>query len=140
MTFALSRPGPTFGLDAVAGQPRTERRDKHRAASDSGNAAALVFFLFDLLYLDGEDVSVRPLIERKTRLAALLSKAIAQVRSEPCRWRCPRGRHGVLTGPDPDARTWCALLIPPLQVRPIRNRSASDRAGCARRAFLIKPP
>jgi ATP-dependent DNA ligase len=42
-------------------------------ASDSGNAAALVFFLFDLLYLDGEDVSARPLIERKARLAALLS-------------------------------------------------------------------
>jgi ATP-dependent DNA ligase len=31
-----------------------------QAGSDSGNAAALVFFLFDLLYLDGEDVSVRP--------------------------------------------------------------------------------
>src|ERR1700730_16501082 len=31
MTFTLPRPGPTFGLDAVAGQPRTERRDKHRA-------------------------------------------------------------------------------------------------------------
>src|ERR1700674_2336594 len=29
-------------------------------ASDTGNAAALVFFLFDLLYLDGEDVSARP--------------------------------------------------------------------------------
>jgi ATP-dependent DNA ligase len=42
-------------------------------ASDSGNAAALVFFLFDLLYLDGEHVSARPLIERKARLAALLS-------------------------------------------------------------------
>jgi DNA ligase D-like protein (predicted ligase) len=42
-------------------------------ASDSGNAAALVFFLFDLLYLDGEDVSGRPLLERKARLAALLS-------------------------------------------------------------------
>jgi DNA ligase D-like protein (predicted ligase) len=42
-------------------------------ASDSGNAAALVFFLFDLLYLDGEDVGARPLIERKARLAALLS-------------------------------------------------------------------
>src|SRR6202011_4419646 len=39
-----------------------------QAASDSGNAAALVFVLFDLLYLDGEDVSVRSLIERKTRL------------------------------------------------------------------------
>jgi ATP-dependent DNA ligase len=44
-------------------------------ASDSGNAAALVFFLFDLLHLDGEDVSARPLIERKARLAALLSNA-----------------------------------------------------------------
>jgi DNA ligase D-like protein (predicted ligase) len=42
-------------------------------ASDSGNAAALVFFLFDLLYLDGEDLCARPLIERKARLAALLS-------------------------------------------------------------------
>ena len=42
-------------------------------ASDSGNAAALVFFLFDLLHLDGEDLGPRPLIERKTRLADLLS-------------------------------------------------------------------
>jgi ATP dependent DNA ligase domain len=32
-------------------------------ASDSGNAAALVFFLFDLLYLDGEDLRPQPLIE-----------------------------------------------------------------------------
>jgi len=46
-----------------------------QAASDSGNAAALVFFLFDLLHLDGEDVGARPLIERKARLAALLSPA-----------------------------------------------------------------
>src|SRR5260370_9617604 len=44
-----------------------------QAASDSGNAAALVFFLFDLLYLDGEDLCARPLIERKERLAALLA-------------------------------------------------------------------
>jgi DNA ligase D-like protein (predicted ligase) len=44
-------------------------------ASDSGNAAALVFFLFDLLYLDGEDLRPRPLIERKERLKALLANA-----------------------------------------------------------------
>ena len=44
-------------------------------ASDSGNAAALVFFLFDLLYMDGEDFRPRPLRERKDRLAALLAKA-----------------------------------------------------------------
>jgi bifunctional non-homologous end joining protein LigD len=42
-------------------------------ASDSGNAAALVFFLIDLLHLDGEDLCPRPLIERKTRLGDLLS-------------------------------------------------------------------
>jgi len=44
-------------------------------ASDSGNAAALVLFLFDLLYLDGEDLRERPLIERKERLSALLASA-----------------------------------------------------------------
>jgi bifunctional non-homologous end joining protein LigD len=44
-----------------------------QAASDSGNAAALVFFLFDLLYLDGEDLCPRPLIERKERLSDLLA-------------------------------------------------------------------
>jgi ATP-dependent DNA ligase len=44
-------------------------------ASDSGNAAALVFFLFDLLYLDGEDLRPRPVIERKERLHTLLANA-----------------------------------------------------------------
>jgi bifunctional non-homologous end joining protein LigD len=44
-------------------------------ASDSGNAAALVFFLFDLLHFDGEDFRSRPLIERKERLSALLANA-----------------------------------------------------------------
>ena len=44
-------------------------------ASDRGNAAALVFFLFDLLHLDGEDLRPRPLIERKERLRTLLANA-----------------------------------------------------------------
>jgi len=44
-------------------------------ASDRGNAAALVFFLFDLLHLDGEDFRPRPLIERKERLRTLLANA-----------------------------------------------------------------
>jgi ATP-dependent DNA ligase len=44
-----------------------------QAASDAGNAAGLVFFVFDLLHLDDDNVAARPLIERKTRLAALLS-------------------------------------------------------------------
>ena len=33
-------------------------------ASDAGIAAGLMFFLFDLLYLDGVDVSAQPLQER----------------------------------------------------------------------------
>jgi bifunctional non-homologous end joining protein LigD len=32
-----------------------------------------VYFIIDLLHLDGDDVGARPLIERKARLAALLS-------------------------------------------------------------------
>src|SRR5882762_1370026 len=44
-----------------------------QAASDAGNAAGLVYFIFDLLHLDGDDTGARPLIERKARLAALLS-------------------------------------------------------------------
>jgi bifunctional non-homologous end joining protein LigD len=44
-------------------------------ASDAGNASRLVYFIFDLLHLDGEDLRLRPLMERKARLAALLSGA-----------------------------------------------------------------
>jgi ATP-dependent DNA ligase len=50
-----------------------------QAASDSGNADALVFFLFDLLYLDGEMVSARspasillPLTLRRREVSSLL--------------------------------------------------------------------
>ena len=46
-----------------------------QAASDSGNADALIFFLFDLLYLDGEVISAAPLRDRKERLRHLLSSA-----------------------------------------------------------------
>src|SRR5437763_9077869 len=42
-------------------------------ASDSGNSDALVFFLFDLLFLDSEDLTGVPLWERKARLATVMS-------------------------------------------------------------------
>jgi bifunctional non-homologous end joining protein LigD len=44
-----------------------------QSASDSGNADPLIFFLFDLLYLDGEVISAAPLRERKERLRDLPS-------------------------------------------------------------------
>jgi ATP-dependent DNA ligase len=44
-----------------------------QAASDVGNTGTLVFFLFDLLYFDGEVIGAAPLRERKERLRDLLS-------------------------------------------------------------------
>src|SRR3984893_3586433 len=40
-------------------------------ASDTGEGA-LIFFLFDLLFLDGENLMALPLVDRKIRLEALL--------------------------------------------------------------------
>lgn len=45
-----------------------------QAAMDEGRTGDLVFFAFDLLFLHGADTSKLPLIERKARLEALLSK------------------------------------------------------------------
>jgi bifunctional non-homologous end joining protein LigD len=39
-------------------------------ASDTGNSEVLVFFLFDLLHLDGETIGPMPVTERKERLRA----------------------------------------------------------------------
>jgi ATP-dependent DNA ligase len=50
-------------------------------ASDTGNGDALVFFLFDILHLDGETIGPRPLTERKERLRELVSDASAPFNS-----------------------------------------------------------
>src|SRR5438874_1876225 len=47
-------------------------------ASDSGQGA-LVFFLFDLLFLDGENLMALPVVDRKARLAALVKGAPASL-------------------------------------------------------------
>ena len=44
-------------------------------ASDGGNAASLVFLLFDLLHLDGKPINALPLLERKRELGRLLGGA-----------------------------------------------------------------
>jgi hypothetical protein len=43
-------------------------------ATDTGGGS-LVFFLFDLLHLDVENLTALPLVERKTRLESLLHGA-----------------------------------------------------------------
>jgi ATP-dependent DNA ligase len=71
-------------------------------ASDTGNGDALVFFLFDILHLDGETIGPRPLTERKERLRELLSDAKhppssqrSSGRARPCLLRpCLRAEAG----------------------------------------------
>jgi bifunctional non-homologous end joining protein LigD len=46
-----------------------------QTAYDTGNTGTLVFYLFDLLHLDGNAIGSRPLWERKERLHDLLSDA-----------------------------------------------------------------
>ena len=46
-----------------------------QAATDHKETARLVYFAFDLLFLDGDDLTSRPLIERKDRLKTLLRRA-----------------------------------------------------------------
>ena len=46
-----------------------------QTASDTGSAETLIFFLFDLVHLDGEAIGPRPLWERKERLHDMLSDA-----------------------------------------------------------------
>src|SRR3712207_5176564 len=46
-----------------------------QAATDARSTEGLVFVLFDLLYLDGEDLTGKPLGVRKERLEALLASA-----------------------------------------------------------------
>jgi DNA ligase D-like protein (predicted ligase) len=74
--------------------------------SDAGNVAGLVYFLFDLLYLDGEDLTARPLLERKGRLAGLLPSASSplqysdhQIGQGPAFYEkaCPLGVEGIVS-------------------------------------------
>ena len=46
-----------------------------QAALSDGKSEALIFFAFDLLFAEGEDLRALPLTARKDRLAALLKKA-----------------------------------------------------------------
>jgi ATP-dependent DNA ligase len=51
-----------------------------QAATDAGSSGGLVFFLFDLLHLDGLDTRPLALLERKAKLQALLAGAEERLR------------------------------------------------------------
>jgi bifunctional non-homologous end joining protein LigD len=82
--------------------------------------ASLVYFVFDLLYLDGEDLTSMPLIDRKTRLEAFLVGAADNIRysdhqigSGPAFYdiACQHGLEGIVSKRvdgryEPDRRSW----------------------------------
>jgi ATP-dependent DNA ligase len=87
-------------------------------ATDTGGGS-LIFFLFDLLHLDGENLMVLPLVDRKTRLASLLNGAPASLRYNDHqigqgaafhRLACEHGLEGIVSKRangryEPDRRT-----------------------------------
>jgi bifunctional non-homologous end joining protein LigD len=89
-------------------------------ASDTGKSDALVFFLFDLLYLDGEMVGSVPLIDRKapSEAAGAGAAAIAIQRSS--------------------GRTRTGVLCQGMRVVARRDRlKAGRRALCSRQSRLV---
>ena len=91
-------------------------------ATDSGEGS-LVFFLFDLLFLDGENLMALPLVERKARLAPLLKAAPGslqyndhQIGNGPAFYRlaCEHSVEGIVSKRtngryEPDRRTWLKI-------------------------------
>jgi ATP-dependent DNA ligase len=88
-------------------------------AADTSQGA-LVFFLFDLLFLDGEDIRDLPLVDRKARLAAFLVGAPKSLQyndhqighgSAFHRLACEHGLEGIVSKRidgryEPGRRTW----------------------------------
>jgi bifunctional non-homologous end joining protein LigD len=88
-------------------------------ATDTGQGS-LVFFLFDLLFLDDEELTALPVVERKARLASLLKGAPGSLRyndhqighgPEFHRLACKAGLEGIVSKRtngryEPDRRTW----------------------------------
>jgi bifunctional non-homologous end joining protein LigD len=91
-------------------------------ATDTGEGS-LVFFLFDLLFLDGEDLTALPMVERKTRLASLLNGVPDSLRYNDQqighgpqfhRLACEHGVEGIVSKRvngryEPDRRTWLKI-------------------------------
>jgi ATP-dependent DNA ligase len=91
-------------------------------ATNTGEGS-LVFFLFDLLFLDGENLMALPLVDRKARLASLLRSAPDTLRyndhqighgPEFHRLACHHGLEGIVSKRtngryEPDRRTWLKI-------------------------------
>src|SRR3569623_3243424 len=68
--------------DGEGAAVRADGRTSFQALQNafSGNGGNLAYFVFDLLNIDGEDLTARPLLERKERLRKLVGKTPRVVR------------------------------------------------------------
>jgi bifunctional non-homologous end joining protein LigD len=75
-------------------------------ALSENRTASMIYYVFDLLYLDGRDLRAEPLVERKDRLAALVGEGEGALRysehfAEPgetmLRHACRMGLEGVVS-------------------------------------------
>jgi bifunctional non-homologous end joining protein LigD len=64
-------------MEAVVTEPsgRTSFHALQQSLGNNGNSAAIIAYVFDVLYLDGQDLSATPQIERKNRLATLFKQS-----------------------------------------------------------------
>jgi len=69
---ALHLKAQSFLIDGEAVIARDDGTPDFHALRSKRRGSEVVLFAFDLLELDGEDLSVLPLIERKRRLARML--------------------------------------------------------------------
>lgn len=100
-------------LDGEAAVLRADGRTSFQALQNAfggGSRAGLVYVAFDLLHLDGQDLTALPLEDRKARLRALLDKAPADPRlrfsdhvvghgPSFCAEACRRGLEGIVSKP-----------------------------------------
>jgi hypothetical protein len=85
-------------------------------ASVAGNAGGLVFFLFDLLHLDGEIVSAQPLTARRLAVKSEFAAALQRSPDRPRPGFPRQGLPDVAGGHRLEARR-CSLR--PRQSRPV---------------------
>ncbi len=101
-------PASTALLDGEVAAVLPDGRTSFQALQNafSGGARRLAYLVFDLLWLDGEDLSDRPLLERKAALERLLTGAKGIVRYAPhvagrgdvtLREACRRGLEGIVS-------------------------------------------
>src|SRR6195256_3083433 len=64
---------------------------------DEGRTDQLVFFAFDLLFLNGQSTAQLPLVERKERIKRLFKKEIQGLRYNEHVTTCKRGLEGVIS-------------------------------------------